>query len=306
MSNLYKKTILFFLLMMFLSTACAPSAQAGEWGGDMAAAIWTRSVNEMTKSIQDSLLANAKMAAMRVIQNRLMSLLKTNSGSSADGISGMIISNFQSFIYNTASTSANNVTNNWFNILNAGATTATKQYVLNPAQQAMNENVFSQLPNLQDYCPGGDPSKAFESGTANKWLCWQKSALPRNDVASVYLRAQALKQAELQMKADAQRTEALAGQGVASKKTTAASKDGTATASNGKQVSVPARSDYKGGESITMTGAMIGSLSNEINSMGIKMVEYARSLPEVVVNMVTATMTQMITQGVSQAFSKIQ
>lgn len=302
-----KIAVLTLLISMFLLTRPVP-AQAGEWGGDMAAAIWTKAVNDMTKAIQDSILANAKMAAVRVIQNRMSSLFKSSSGSNASGLSGMIISNFQSFIFSTASNTANNVTNDFFDILNAGATTATKQYVLNPAQKALAEGAFSQLPNLQDYCPGGDPSKAFSPGTVNNWLCWTKAAQPQNDLASIYLRAQALKQAQLQATITAQTAEAIAGQGVASKKTTSPGPaDRTMTASNGKQVSVPARSDYKGStESITMTGAMIGSLQNRINQMGIDMVAYAKSLPEVVTNMVTTTMTQMINEKISETFSKIQ
>jgi len=302
MKNSHKKIIIFLLLASMLATFSPSPARAGEWGGDMAAALWTKAVNDMTTSIQNTILAQAKAAALRVLQNHVFSLLRKKSGSSASGLSGMIISNFQDFIYSTAQSSSTTVVNDWFNIISAGTTTAEKQYILTPAKNALQTNVFSQLPNLSDYCKNGDPTKAFDSGTSNPWLCWTKAGAPRNDLASRYLQAQALKQAALNMKAESQKTEAIAGQGLVGKKKTTEE-----TASNGKKVTVPAGSDYKGKkEEITMPAAMGGALMNGVTDFGVKVIEYAKSLPEVMVNMVTATITQMVNQGITETFSKIK
>jgi hypothetical protein len=308
MKNNCRKIIVLALAVATLAAFRPAPARADYWGASMASQLWKQTTEQMVKSIQDTLLANAKMMAVRVIQARVLSLLQTNSGSSASGLSGIIISNWQSFIYNTAGTYSMQITNDFFRGLEAGSTSAIKQYVLTPAQNAANENIFSMMPDIQNYCPGGDPTKAFDSGTSNQWKCWNASAQPQNDLASTYLRAMSLKQAAYEMKAESQKAEGLAGQGYASKKTEApsGSSGSSDTTKWGKYGEGRYGSEGDEEESIGVAGSTLAYMANMGQSMAMRLIEQAKSIPEVAVNMVTSTLTQMVNQGINQAFSKIQ
>ncbi|MDD3487030.1 MAG: hypothetical protein PHF35_01465 [Candidatus Moranbacteria bacterium] len=296
LSSKYKKLIALVLIVSVFFVARPKPAQAGEWGGAMMAAIWKQSVETMVKSIQDTLLANVKMAAMRVIQNRMLSLLKTSSGSSSQGLAGMLIANWQSFVYSTAQNYATTVTSDFFTNLNTSANNYTKQYILTPASNALTENVFEQVPDIQEYID--DPTYIFKSNSPVDWKIWIKAAEPQNDLATTYLKAEALKQAAYQQKIQTQMAEGLAGSGYASKKKTSSdsktSKYGSSRSSSGKD------------EEISLPGAMLNNFLNETQSMGIKLVTYAKSIPEVVANMVTTSITQMVNQGITDTFSKIK
>lgn len=311
MKNNCRKIVILILAAATLAVFRPAPARADNWGANMAAALWKQTTEQMVKSIQDTILANAKMMAIRVIQTRVLSLLQMNSGSSASGLSGMIISNWQSFIYNTASTYSMQVTDDFFRGLEAGSTSAMKQYILSPARNAMNENVFSMMPDIQNYCPGGDPTKAFSGGATNGWRCWNASGQPQNDLAFTYLRAMGLKQAAYEMKAESQKAEGLAGQGYASKKSTASSDSSKTSGSPdttkwGKYGEGRYGSEGDEEESIDVVGSTFGYMANMGQSMAMRLIEQAKSIPEVAVNMVTSTLTQMVNQGINQAFSKIQ
>jgi hypothetical protein len=293
----YKNTIAIFLILSVLFSFRPAPAHAGEWGGAMLAAMWKQSVETMVKSIQDTILANAKQAAIRVIQNRMMSFMKTSSGSSSQGLTGMLISNWQSFVFSTAQNYTTTVTNDFFTNLGAAGNNYTRQYIIDPAQKAVTKDIFSQVPDIQQYIP--DPANIFTTKTTSDWKIWLKAAEPQNDQAVTHLKASALEQSAFQQKVQAQFAEGLAGNGYASKKTT--DKANSSTSKYGTY-----RSGSKESEDITLPGAMVNNFLNATQNMGIQLVTYAKSIPEVVVNMVTTSITQMVNQGINKSFSKIQ
>ena len=194
MNKKIKKILLIIFLFAFLNTAFAPIARAEAWGTNMASTIFQITREQMIKSIQETILANLKTAALRIIQARLMSLLGS-SGSNTPGVAGMIISDWKMFIYNSASRYSEQVTTDFFRNVNAGATSAMRQYVTGPAERAANTDYWNMRPDLQYYCPGGDPTRAFSAGTSNPWKCFRMSGAPQNDLATTFLRAQSYKQA---------------------------------------------------------------------------------------------------------------
>ncbi|MFH0930199.1 MAG: hypothetical protein V1814_03030 [Candidatus Moraniibacteriota bacterium] len=295
MNKKIQKIFSTLLLFAFLSLAFTPSARADTWGANMMAAIWKQTTEQMVKSIQDTLLANLKMAALRIIQSRLMSLLGSSGNSMVPGVTNFIISDWKMFIYGSASKYSTQVTNDFFRNLQAGSTGAINQYVISPAQRAVNVNYWSMRPDLQNYVAGGDASKIFNTGAAsNPWMAWRMAAMPQNDLAFTYLRAESYKQAAYNQEAQARMSEGQAGQGYKSKE---------ATTSSGAKVTVPSGSDYKG-QNITTAGSDIKELANEVTiRMKTQMLSLARSIPEVVTAMVNQMLTQVIQQGVTSMTS---
>ena len=303
MKKKIQKILLVLLLFSFLNMLFAPSARADFWGAEMAGEIWKQTEEMMVKSIQDTILANLKIAALRIIQSRLMSLLGSNK-STTPGVTNFIISDWKVFIYSSAMKYSNQVTTDFFRGISSGAPGGIMTNVINPAQRAVNTDYWGMQPNLQNYVANGQAANIFNRGaTTNPWAAWQAAAQPQNDLAFTYLRAQSFKQAAYDQEAAAKKAEGVAGQGVKGKE--APVNQGpvrSATASNGNQVSVPAGSDYKG-QSITTPGSIIGNLMNEVNTMPIKMLTLARSVPEVATAMVNQMISQIIQKGVTQMIS---
>lgn len=298
------KIIALTLILSTLVIAKPAPAHADTWGASMMAAIWKQTTEQMVKSIQDTLVANLKIAAIRIVQAKLMSLLGGTGGSTTPGVAGYIISDWKMFIYSSASNYSTQMTNSFFSTLNSGATSAMRQYVISPAQKAVSSDSQIQVPNLQNYVAGGDPSKIFSNGSSNPWMGWRVAAQPQNDLAFQYLQAKSVQQAAYDQEATAKQAEGVAGQGLKGKETTKANQSPArqATASNGRQVSVPAGSDYKG-QNITTPGSMIGNLVNEVNMIPMRMLSFAQTIPQVVTGMVSQMISQVIQNGVTNMIS---
>lgn len=301
-----KRTTIILLIAITFSVSCVPSARADSWGTNMGAAIWKQTTEQMVKSIQDTLLANLKMAALRIVQARLMSLLGGSSGPQVPGVAGFIISDWKMFIYNSAMKYSVQVTNDFFNSVNAGATSAMRQYVTGPAQRAVNVDYWSMRPDLQNYVAGGNPTAIFNPGAAsNPWMAWRMAAMPQNDLAFTYLRAASFQQAAYNQESQARIAEGQAGQGYKGKESTSSSNRGsyTAVSSQGGKVTVPPGSNYTGGQQITTPGSTIASLTTQIQNMPVQMLTLARSIPELATAMVNQMITQVIQNGVTNMIS---
>ena len=99
MNKKIQKIFLVLLLFAFLNMAFAPSARADFWGSAYdGSAISKQTTEHMTKSIYDTIVANLKIAAIRILQAKLFSLLGMNK-STTPGVAGMIISDWKVFIY---------------------------------------------------------------------------------------------------------------------------------------------------------------------------------------------------------------
>jgi hypothetical protein len=308
MSNLSKKLIIVILIFSLMLTFFPRSARAGAWGEDYGAAILKQTLEEIYLKIKETIVASLKMAAIRVIQSRLSSLLGGNSGSSSLGISGFIISDWRQFIYGTANNYSMKITNNFFSNIQSGVPSPLTSRIITPAQRAVMSNNIMQPPNLQNYISEGRADRIFSSGfVSNPWRVWDIAGQPQNDVGDIYLRASTLREISYNEEAEKQKAEGIAGGGVKSKEAGSSSSRGpyTATTSSGGKVTVPPGSNYTGAQQITTPGSVIKDMIGEIQSMPVKMVSLARSIPEIVAGMVTQMITQMINQGIVMATSKI-
>jgi hypothetical protein len=290
-----KKILPLFLLFAFLNMVFVSSARADYWGATMGATYFQITTEKMLKGIEDTLVANLKIAAIRIINGRLSVLLTGSAGQYGGG--GAVIGNWQDFVYGTAQRYALAATNDFFTQIRSGIPNTLANRVVGPAQKAVAEGVWNAPPDLQNYVANGDASQIFSGGTRNPWMAWRMAAMPQNDLAFMYLRASSIKQATYDQQAELQKAQGIAGQGY---KSVDHSKLTTVTASNGKQVSVPAGSDYTGTQSITTPGSTVKSISEEILKMPLSMLNYASTIPQVVTSMVNSMITQVIQSGVNK------
>src|SRR4030042_2498861 len=118
--NKIKKILLIFLLVSFLNMAFAPSARADTWGANMMSTIYQITVEKIQKQIYETILANLRIVAIRIVQGRLMTLLTGSPGGSSMGTSGLIISDWRQFIYGSAQKYSTQITNNFFQNISSG------------------------------------------------------------------------------------------------------------------------------------------------------------------------------------------
>jgi hypothetical protein len=313
MENKTKKIIATLLIVSTMCLAAPRPARADFWGASMLSAEWKQVMEQMVKKIEDSLVATLKMAAMRIIQARLSQVMsKMSGGSSSMGISGMLISNWQQFIFSTASQYSMNVTNNFFQTISSGATSSLTTRVITPAKNAVlygtNSDYYSNItPDLQNYVNEGRADKIFETGWATSpYTAWNMAFAPQNTLWGTYLRGKEVQEKAEAQKAEAQKAEGVAGQGVASTEKNSSSSDGTytATASSGHLITVPAGSGYKV-QNITTPGSVNKDVISKVYGMPIDMVALARTIPEIVAGMVTQVITQTLNNGISNVASKL-
>ena len=295
MKKLKIKIIAIFLLVSLVSISLPKPTRAGWWGEPMMAEIWKQTEEQMTKSIYDTLVANLKIAAMRIIQSRLMSLLQS-TGVPMDGVAGAIISDWKMFIFSSASKYSDQITSDFFRGLSSGAATGMQQRVINPAMMAVMMNPASLRPNLQNYIPNGDASQIFQLGKSmNPWVAWNAAAQPQNDLAYWTSVGSGIQQAAYDQQVKAKMTEGGAGGGYVGKE----AQPSWNIKKTGEKVIAPTESAK--GQNITTTGSDIKALANDVViHVQTQMLATAQTIPQVVTGMVNQMISQVIQQGANQ------
>jgi hypothetical protein len=315
MKKNHLKIIAAVLLVSTLAITLPRPARADYWGASQGAAIMKQMMEEAYTKIKESIVSSLKMAAIRVIQSRLTSLLGKSSGSSSLGLNGMIIGDWRQFIYGTANNYSTKITNNFFTNMESGASSMVRSRIITPAKNAVSSISYDPSdtsnilkPNLQNYITEGKAENMFTTGYASQpWKVWQVAAEPQNDFSTIYNQASTAKRIAYEQETAKQIAEGVAGGGVKSKEASSSGRGAyTATSSTGGKVTVPAGSNYTGAQQITTPGSVIKDMIGEVQSMPTKMIAMARSIPEIAASMVTSMLTQMINQGISTATSKIQ
>jgi|GEM_PF-978351 len=316
MKNLKTKIIAVFLLVSLGCVFFPKPTSAGWWGEPSMAVQYQITVEKMLKSIEDTLVANLKIAAIRIINGRL-SVLLTGSAGQYGGGGGAVIGNWQDFVYGSAQRYALSATNDFFMQIRSGIPNTLASRIVGPAQKAVETSICDIQPDAQNYIPNGDATKIFTSGASNPWMRWRMMAMPQNDLASIYLCGEGRKQAAYNQQAELQKAQAIAGQGYKSvtasngKQVTVppgsdyAGKDREVTTSSGAKVSAPASSSYAGSPTITTPASSVKSTVERIFQLPMAMLENAKSIPEVVTSMVNSMISQVIQQGVNKMTAPI-
>jgi len=299
-----KKIIPAVLIMTMLVLFLPRPAQAGWWGEPWASTNYQITVEKILKNIEDNLVANAKIIAIRVIQGRLNVLLTGSCGQYCIGGTGaMFITDWQDFIFGSAQRQADMVVNNFFMGLRSG-TTASMQRVVTNAQRALDAEVelTKRPPDLQNYVSEGKAALIFDPSTPNPWKAWTVAGQPQNDLAYRYLQGWSIKQEAFRQEEERRKAMGQAYSGFTGTQAKSTSSRGplTATSSQGGKLTIPPGSDYIPPEKITLPGSIVKDLTAEAQGMGMKMIEFANSIPEIVSEMVVQTLTNLINYGIKQ------
>ena len=312
--GLLRRGIILVLLLSIAFNVSLRPARADYWGAAEGAVFLERSMEEMYTKIKETTVASLQMAAVKLVMGRIQTLLTGSAGQySFSGGSGGIITDWQSFIYGTAQTYATTITNDFFTTVSNGASSAAKERILDPAQKMMkNEDptaTSTPTPDLDKYVSEGKGENIFASGTSanTAYTNWLRGGMPQNSTETYYLLGKAKRQEALRQKEQQQIAEGTANQGFTSdttatsnsgKYTTAGSLDGEVTTSTGSKVTVPSWSSYTTSK-IKTPGSTKKSFTDEMLAMPMRILENAKSIPQVITAMVTNMITQVINQGLA-------
>jgi hypothetical protein len=228
--------------------------------------------------VKETVIANLKIAAIRIIQGRIQTLLTGNSGQFGIGGSGtLVITDWKQFIYGSANKKSDKLLNNFFSQLKSGASSGERKIIEN-AQSKVFTNLFAP-PDLHKYVSEGKRENIFKPGMSrNPWQAFKVAGLPQNNELDIASRGRELFSSTYSIESGSKKAEGQAGLGYESKK------------KNGK---------------IITPGSSIKDIVDEIQKMPIKMLTLARSIPEIVANMVTQMITQMVNQGLAKITNQI-
>jgi hypothetical protein len=273
-----------FLLFLIVFLEAAP-ARADYWGASMMSAQYQITVNKMLDQIEKTMIANAKMMAIRLVQSRLMSLFSSGGNGGPK-----VIGDWRQFIYGTAMTYSTQATNDFFRGMQSGVPSPLISRVITPAQKAVTASTTPMKPDLQNYVREGRADMVFQKGWAqNPWAAWRQSFMPQNDMGSLYAQGLAVQQNAYNTQAEVKKAEGVAGAGYEGTKKTTSSGGSGGTSS----------------EQITMPGSSAKDMVTKIQSMPIDMVSMAKSVPEIAASMITSMLTQMMNKGFAMANTQI-
>ncbi len=286
-----KFVVVLLILTLFTATLPAP-AHADIWGESIYGAMFLKqTLEEMYNKIQQTLVANLRMMAMRLIQTRLMSIFGGAGGAGGP----KVIGDWRQFIYGAATTYSMKATNDFFRGMQSGIPSPLASRIITPAQRAVNNvtniDAYQNIkPDLQNYVREGRADMIFRQGWAqNPQAAWIMADAPQNNMASMYLMGKQLKDTKAAQEAEVKKAEGVAGAGYeGTKKTT--SSGGTNGGSS---------------EQITMPGSSAKDMVTKVQSMPIDAISMARTIPDVVASMVTSMLTQMLNKGFNMATMKI-
>jgi len=282
-----KKIIAGFLLAAIIVMVSPRPARADIWGESLYKAMFLKqSLEDLSKKIQETIVATLKMNAIRTIQSRMMSLIGGGGGGQPQ-----IVSNWRDTIYGSANKEASLVVNDYFSSTKSGTGTGGQKIVA-VGEKIYNDDPRSVKPTIDKYVKGGDVSKIFDKNyTPNPAQALNDLSKMRNYPVFYSATAQGIYAVEYGERSSAE-----------------AAKDIAYGGYKGTEAKNKNPNDKSGGvkeEKITMPGSSIRDTFTKVMNMPTDMISLARSVPEIVAAMVTQMLTQMINRGFSMMNSQI-
>ncbi|MDP1846038.1 MAG: hypothetical protein Q8L09_04885 [Candidatus Moranbacteria bacterium] len=307
-----QKIIIIVLLLSVAFSASLRPARADYWGATNGAAYLKETMEEMYIQIKETIIANLKMAAVKIVMGRIQTLLTGSAGSYGAGGGSLVITDWQDFIYGTAQKYSMAITNDFFTTVSSGVSSTLKSRVLDPAEKLVKGDSASSTsvpkPDLDKYVSEGKGENIFKSGSFSKnWTGFNAAAMPQNSIEAYYLSGKWRQDEAFRQKEEQKIAEAIAGGGYKPVSSSSSSKASQAGGSNaGKYGEVGYGSEAEGyDETVKTPASSVKSLTDTVAAMPIRILEAAKSIPEVVTAMVTNMITQMINQGIAKVTEPI-
>ncbi len=306
---MFKKTIATTLLISLLILIFPHSTQAGAWGEALAAAVQEVTLQKILDSIEKTLVANLKIMAIRIIQGRLQVLLTGSCGSYCIGGSSGFITDWQDYIFGSAQRTAENTVNTFFNGMRSGVGSGMERVVNNAQKRFELEVLKEKKPDLVNYVPEGKVEFIFDptKPVSNRMIAFRKSNEQQNDEGAITVMAGSIWEETYRKQEELRKTKAQSYQGFkgTEKKSSSSS---YAAGKYGPGGYGTENEDYESASEEGLTslpGSIMKDITAEIKLMGVKLIEFARSIPEIVANMVVQTLTNLINHGIRQVTDPI-
>ena len=264
-----KKIIATLTIAAFLFSTATPAVVHAEmWGTNIASSLMKQVLEQVFLVLRKTILQTLKKEANNMIKG---SIEKAVSGSSGEP---MVVSDYEDFIFGSAQVAAEDMLDDFFSVLQDGATT-TERDMLRGVEQTINKQHSPGQPevDLHDTVNSADPiGNVFNQslgGGIGALMSYQFGDY--NNSTNAYVNSREKIEQRAEQVAQAQQTEVLAGSGFN-------------TVVQGSKV-IP------------------GKVSQEIvtaaETMPIEMINNASSLEEVIASFVVSSMTSFIKSGIN-------
>jgi len=278
--KIFKKQKVFFsILMVLIGMLFTQNRALAVWAGDaIAAELMHEAWWEAYNTFRDTMIANLKIQANRIITDRI-ELLISGHGSSRP----LIITDYQDFIFKSAQRQTTAMVNDLFRSIKSDASAVTKE-VLAGVETAVTNEINGQeddfIVTIDDYVTEGknavfDQTKG--SGTAATAAYF---ANDMNNPYGAYLKTSTAAETALRSTQTTAQTEAIAGQGFISK-----------VDPNTNLIELP--------------GVVLKDLTTYAETLPMRMVVFARSIPEVVGQLAAQIVSQTINMGIAKVTEPI-
>jgi hypothetical protein len=278
-----KKIVAFALVFsVFFAFSPRPAQAVGIWGESFYRAMFLKqTLEDISKKMQETIVATLKMNAIRTIQGRMMSLLGGGGGGQPQ-----IVQNWRETIYGSANKEANLVVKDYFSSAKSG-TGVGGQKIVSAGQKMYSTDPTSIRPTIDQYVREGRVEKIFDKNyTPNPVQALVDLSKMRNYPAFYTMTAQELYAINYGEKAGSEAAKNIAYGGYKGTGDTSGKAGG-------------------GEEKITMPGSALRDTFTKVMNMPTDMISFAKSVPEIVAAMVTQMLTQMINKGFSMMNQQI-
>jgi hypothetical protein len=281
MNGKIKKANIIFLSVIFsITTLFLPfSVKAGAWGEPIQAAFLKESLERAYKAFEDSMVAGLKMVASNLITDRMRALLAGSSSSKA-----LYITNYEDFLFSAPQREAQLVMGDFFDTIATGASSATKESI-NRVQSAIDYEIFGimedvEKPDIDEYVEGG-AENIFDQTKGGGLSAFNATFdNPYNNPYGLYDRA--YRKALNEKLSQEKKAEVIA------------------VANQGFRGKINSETNL-----VELPGIMAKDLASFAESIPMRIVAYAKSIPEVVGTFAAQAITQTIQSGINQVTEPI-
>ncbi len=271
------KILIFSFVLAISGLLVVPYAQAGYWGEAVMAAGLKQMMEKIYDQIQGMILGALKQAAVEMINNSVGGMI---TGGGASG--SLLISNPYDFIFGESRRKAVVSVDHFLNNMVQGRSSVSNY---STRGEGIRGNYYtyltknakrSILPGRRPSCGIINPLKMFDEGN---WRTFNRFLMPQCNPFGIGLMTQEFFYKTEQSNQRVAEYRYIAGGGFR---------------------------DVESGGRVTTPGSIVGRSVSQTQDLGNKILANAKSVPEVIVAVVTKIITRTIKQGIGNAQRNIQ
>jgi len=252
--------------------------RAGSWGEPLAAEAIHEAWTVARESFIQSMVANLKSVASRLINSKVRALL---TGSKSSG--ALFITDYNDFIFRSSERTAQVYANNLFRSITRDSSSYTRRVARvaeNAIENELNKAGAMAKTTIDDYVSGGAENLFDETKGGGNAAMVELTANPYNNPYGAYVYGQMAVQRKITELEKSKVTEATSGGGFKSK--------------------VNPKTNL-----IDLPGSVLSDIVSMAESLPMMMVAYASTIPEVAGTMAAQIISQSIESGIADASNSV-